>query len=40
MMLIKKDAVGTRQAEYFDRLLNIQEGKKPVRIAVGKERGI
>ena len=39
-MLIKKDAVGKSWAEYFERLLNVEEDREPVVVAVERERGI
>ncbi len=39
-MVMKKDAVGNRWPEYFERLLNVEEDREPVVVAVGKERGM
>ena len=39
-MLIKNNVVGKRWAEYFERLLIVQEDRGPVIIAVERERGM
>ena len=36
-MLIEKDAVRKRWAEYFERLLNVEEDREPEIVAVGRE---
>jgi len=39
-LLIEKDAVRKRWAEYFERLLNVEEDREPEIVAVGRERGM
>jgi len=39
-LLIEKDAVRKRWAEYFERMLNVEEDREPEIAAVGRERGM